>query len=68
MPGEFLGGHRPRRIPQSIERRPRPIAAQRLVRGCRQLLPDTFIVVARFEDADRRIDMVKVVLAIEVAV
>ena len=60
MPREFLGCHRPRRIPQGIERRSRQIAPERAVRGGQQLLADTFDIVTRVEDADGRVDVVKV--------
>jgi hypothetical protein len=60
VPGELLGRHRPRRVPQCIERRPRQIATQCPVRRARDLLADALDIVARIENPDRGVDMIEI--------
>ena len=52
--------HRPRSVPQRVERRAGHVAAQCAVRRSRDLQADAIDVIGRIKDADRRIDMVKI--------
>jgi hypothetical protein len=47
VPGQLLRRHRPRRVPERIQRRPRQVAPQGAVRGTRNLLADTLNIEAQ---------------------
>jgi non-homologous end joining protein Ku len=47
VPGQLLRRHRPRRVPERIQRRPRQVAPQGAVRRTRNLLADTLNIEAQ---------------------